>query len=226
MNVNNTAWLTARSDQSCRRDTLAWSVSLFVLLDLSTSWQTVCICFYHDWLIRGCLGCLPSITITIIIIINLIKAVTRWLSPVIMSPCAAWETPWENWQQPSQITSVVRCKVVGTAEIICFVSSGMTTDHVSHVSLLLNISMIYYIIKRQLCMWNLLLFLPVKLELTCWKILIATNWELLCFMIHFVDWRIALEDTFYSCMSRPFTWYMVHGIVHPVYVGCKKLVMP
>ena len=123
MNVNNTAWLTARSDQSCRRDTLAWSVSLFVLLDLCTSWQTVCICFYHDWLIRGCLGCLPGITITIIIIINLIKAVIRWLSPVIMSPCAAWETPWENWQQPSQITSVVRCKVVGTADMICFVSS-------------------------------------------------------------------------------------------------------
>lgn len=178
MNVNNTGWLTARSDQPCRRDP-GRLVSLFVLLDLCTSWLAVCICqgcLFLPWLITGCLGLFTLHHYHY----HYHHRPHQDCHPLIVSchnvPRAAWETPWENWQQPSQIPSGVRCEA----------SWGANSCETLTTWLLLS-------------NWDW----PVKL-----RFLIATNWELLCFMIHFTDWRIALDgDTFYPCMSRPFTRY-------------------
>ena len=77
--------------------------------------------------------------------------------------------------------------------------------------------------------WPILFLSQIGTDLLKLRSLIATNWELLCFMIHFTDWRIALGDTFtLACRDlSPDTGSCscVHGIVHPVYVSCKKLVM-
>ena len=79
-------------------------------------------------------------------------------------------------------------------------------------------------------MWNFI-NLAVCVSLSNWnwpvEILIDANWELFCFMIHLVDWRIALGDTFYllACQDLSpdmrFMFMRSMFIVHPVYVGCK-----
>ena len=198
MNVNNTERLTS-SDQICPVGEIlvAWSVCLFCGISVHLGWLFVfVVVFVLPWLITR--GCLPGIiTITIIIIICLIKAVTRWLSPVIMSPYSVGES---------------MRKLTGTIlDNICRKIRGREQIH-------------------EKLKWPILFLSQNGTDLLKLRSLIATNWELLCFMIHFTDWRIALGDTFtLACRDlSPDTGSCscVHGIVHPVYVSCKKLVMP
>lgn len=97
------------------RSLVAWSVCLFCWISVHLGWLFVFVrgvCFCHDWLL-AVWACLPCITITIIIIIDLIKAVTRWLSPVIMSHVQRGRLHEKTDSNHLRFSDAIWCKMRG-----------------------------------------------------------------------------------------------------------------